>query len=397
MQNFVVIGAGFGDEGKGMTTLKLQQSVSPTIMFRHNGGAQAGHTIKHNGSRVVNQSLNSATLNGQPFTAYTKDVVVNINAIANEAKQHANSPWVGMTAENEWTTYLDIVFNQVVSKFQGSNGTCGFGINATLRRAEHVSFTFKNAVYGVDTLTKMYEIRDYYWEKFRELGIPLDLYKDYITPEAMRMAVRRILAASNFMYESGCPIVEVYDWATEIKKSDRIIFEGAQGLLLDQTYGEFPFVTPSNTGLKNVATFIRDVGSKSSITPVYCTRTFLTRHGDGPFTEENPFVEKIDVNDATNVTNEYQGRFKIGILDVDKMKSVINADIKAAKAIHGRVNTPIMSVSHLDVFDQTKVKIKVGGKTVEVGHDEFINAMPFPVKIMGYGEDSQQWVSIIGD
>ena len=397
MRNFVVVGAGFGDEGKGMTTLKLQQCFTPTIMFRHNGGAQAGHTVKHNGSRVVNQSLNSATVNGQHFTAYTKDVVVNINAITNEAKQHGNSPWVGMTGDNEWTTYLDIAFNQIVSKSQGSNGTCGFGINATLRRAEHISFTFKNAVYGMDALKKIYEIRDFYVAKFIELGIPLDLYKDYISADAMRWHVRKMLAASNFMYDNGCPITEAYDWADEIKEEDRIIFEGAQGLLLDQTYGEFPFVTPSNTGLVNAATFMRDVDNYSGITPVYCTRTFLTRHGDGPFIEEQPFVDGVSINDETNITNQFQGRFKTGILDVDKMKAVIKADLKAAKAIYSSVNTPIMSVSHLDIFDQTKVKIKVGGEVIEVGHDEFINAMPYPVKIMGYGVDSQQWVSIIGD
>lgn len=397
MQNYVVVGAGFGDEGKGMTTLKLQQAVSPTIMFRHNGGAQAGHTVKHNGSRIVNQSLNSATINGQFFTGYTPDVVVNINAIVNESSQHTNNPFVGMTAENEWSTYLDIAFNQVISKIHNSNGTCGFGINATLRRAEVVQFNYRNVVFGMDALKKMFEIRDYYADLFYKHNVEAHLYQHLISSNHVRNSLRHMMGAANKFQNADRPFVEVYEWGSEISEDDCMIFEGAQGLLLDQTYGEFPFVTPSNTGLTNAVAFIAEHQNGADVVPVYCTRTFLTRHGDGPFTEDNPFVSDYNVVDGTNVSNQYQGRFKTGVLDVDKMTEVINLDFNNAKLKYDRVNTPIISVSHLDVFDHTNVRIKINGRVVEVDHEEFINAMPYPVRIMGYGEDSQDWVSLLGE
>jgi adenylosuccinate synthase len=366
-------------------------------MFRHNGGAQAGHTIKHNGSRVVNQSLNSATINGQFFTGYTPDVVVNINEIVNESAQHTNNPFVGMTAENEWSTYLDIAFNQVMSKAQNSNGTCGFGINATLRRAEHIQFNYRNVVFGMDALKKMSEIRDYYADLFYKNNVEAHLYHHLISIEYVRNALRHMMGAANTFQSGGRPFVEVYEWADELSEVDSIIFEGAQGLLLDQSYGEFPFVTPSNTGLTNAVAFTKKNQNGAEIIPVYCTRTFATRHGDGPFSEDNPFVSDYNVVDGTNVTNQYQGRFKTGILDIDKMTEVIDLDMQNAKLQYGHVNTPIISVSHLDVFDSTKVRIKKNGCVIEVDHDGFINAMPYPVRIMGYGEDSQDWVSLLGE
>ena len=140
-QAFVVVGAGFGDEAKGMTTCKIAERFDglPGI-FRFNGGAQAGHTVQHGNYRVVNQSLNSANFAGVTTTLYTKDVVVNPIVIEKEIKCQESMFYrkqkVCVSEYNPWTCAMDSEANRIIAKHFGGNATCGFGINETLRRHE---------------------------------------------------------------------------------------------------------------------------------------------------------------------------------------------------------------------------------------------------------------------
>jgi adenylosuccinate synthase len=105
-------------------------------------------------------------------------------------------------------------------------------------------------------------------------------------------------------------------------KDMNIIFEGSQGLLLDQHIGFFPNVTRSNTGTKNVLKIVDDIDEIFLV-----TRAYQTRHGNGPMT--NWFIsENYDIQNIheVNVNNEYQGEFKTAILDLDLLKYAIDKD-----------------------------------------------------------------------
>ena len=98
---------------------------------------------------------------------------------------------------------------------------------------------------------------------------------------------------------------------------DELVYEGAQGLLLDMDYGFFPHVTPSHTGLDNLS---NTVLNKADVYLV--TRTYTTRHGNG-YEPNYPLAWDLSGKRESNVENLYQGRFKTGPLDVDVLYQAV--------------------------------------------------------------------------
>jgi adenylosuccinate synthase len=155
-----------------------------------------------------------------------------------------------------------------------------------------------------------------------------------------------------------------------LHKYNDIIFEGAQGLLLDQNSKYFPNVTPSNTGMKNVEYIINILGyNKEDIEIIYVTRNYVTRHGAGNFEtelEEKPYSNIIDL---TNISNEYQGNLRFGLLDIDALNETIDNDLKYAKTLDYKKSLAITCLDQVD----NGVKYIYKNEKINSGIDEFIN------------------------
>lgn len=131
-----------------------------------------------------------------------------------------------------------------------------------------------------------------------------------------------------------------------------VIFEGAQGLLLDQNNISYmPHLTPSNTGIKNPLDII---GKRTAALEVcYVSRTYMTRHGAGRFDTECKKSD-IDANivDLTNVPNMYQDTLRYGMLVLEDLKNRICSDL-------GNVNaTKSLAVTHLNEYDVNRYELK---------------------------------------
>jgi adenylosuccinate synthase len=107
---------------------------------------------------------------------------------------------------------------------------------------------------------------------------------------------------------------------------DHIIFEGAQGLRLDQHSIDFPHVTYSNTGLDNVVALLDP--SRHKLRVHYVTRTYLTRHGVGKLEGEHEKPESVV--DETNIHNEFQGSLRFAPLSLNRMRGDIRRDLVKA-------------------------------------------------------------------
>jgi len=103
------------------------------------------------------------------------------------------------------------------------------------------------------------------------------------------------------------------------------IFEGAQGLLLDEDGVDFPHVTRSKTGLANVVRTAQEAGIER-LDVTYVTRAYLTRHGAGPLANELPNVP-VGIEDATNQPNAFQGSLRFAWLDLDSLAQRIHEDM----------------------------------------------------------------------
>src|SRR5262249_44358262 len=148
-----------------------------------------------------------------------------------------------------------------------------------------------------------------------------------------------------------------------LNTADAIVFEGAQGLLLDQDRGAFPHVTRSNTGLKNVLTIAAEAGI-AHLEVIYVTRCYVTRHGAGPLAHELPGPPHPDVIDTTNVPNPWQGRLRFGTLDLSILKRAVAADLSdAARAVitvsHGLAMTCLDQVGEVTECVANERRIEV--------------------------------------
>jgi adenylosuccinate synthase len=150
---------------------------------------------------------------------------------------------------------------------------------------------------------------------------------------------------------------------------DTIIYEGGQGLLLDQSnVGDFPHLTPSSVGAYNIAKDISALNLPTSV--YYVSRTYMTRHGAGPMEAE---CEKKDINpnivDKTNEENPWQGKLRFGYLNTDSLYDRVRRDLSQ----YGNKVEANMVFTQLNY---TNNKLCVGSNQfIEIAKPDFIHSI----------------------
>ncbi len=301
-----VIGLGFGDEGKGIVTDYLCSQTENPMVVRFSGGQQAGHTVNHNGIRHTFSNFGSGTLRGVK-TFWSKHCTMDPVGIMNEHSaldidlEGRNIPTLYIDPESPVTTPFDKYATRGGKYLV--NGTCGVGVGATWKREEsHYHLRYKDLFSKTILKIKLNMIQKYY--------DPLELSEDEADD------VEEFMRACGFV-TAFCPI-----GSFESIDSD-IIFEGSQGLLLDQDIGFFPHVTRGNVGTKNILKLHGNPYPNISLCLV--TRAYQTRHGNGPMTNDN----RLGINpgpDENNKSSGVQGNFRISTLDLDLLKYAIISD-----------------------------------------------------------------------
>lgn len=310
MRARAVIGANFGDEGKGLITDYLC-AQGAGVVVRFNGGAQAGHTVvTPEGDRHVFGHFGSGTLYGVP-TFLSQFFICNPILFFKELDRlHALGiePAVYAHPQCLVTTFADMIINQRLEERRGAgrHGSCGVGISETIERAQlpELKITMADLWNGGKTLESVLAQVCGKYATFRT-GKPID------EPKMIEA------------FLTGCQKFAEHIHPAGIGQCKDPVFEGAQGLLLDQDNKEFfPHVTRSNTGMKNVRALCAQAGI-TDIETYYVSRTYLTRHGAGPLPGEDP---KLAYEDDTNVDHPWQGRMRFASLDVSALEKRCAAD-----------------------------------------------------------------------
>jgi adenylosuccinate synthase len=310
----VVIGANWGDEGKGKA---VDHYATPNCtVVRMNGGGNAGHTCIHDGKRHVFHHIGSGTFQGA--STYLSRFFINNPILYLQELTTLDSiglhPRVIADPASLITVPFDMMVNQMVEQARGKtrHGSCGVGINETIKRTE-AGFSLL-----VSDLTRVSALRDRLHD-IRKEWLPIRLAQLGIKPSdvwRLRLNSDDILDA----YVEQCLIYRrqmgEFDWTGDI------VFEGAQGLLLDEDHPFFPYVTHSHTGLRNVVALVEQANLALDVT--YVTRAYATRHGAGPFPHE---VMGLAYEDRTNVPNDWQGQLRFGDLDLDLLAESIAHDL----------------------------------------------------------------------
>lgn len=342
----VVIGTNYGDEGKGLCTDWLaSQNPAESVVVRFSGGANAGHTVETEDTRHVFSHFGSGTLLDVP-TILTEDFIVNPVLFWQELEKLSQKiifdPRVFADSHCKVTTPYDVYLNQLLEESRSDNrhGSTGVGINETENRHEVVPL-FLFDLYNRNKLNKRLErIHDYFIKKTKEYNLKnVDL-------NMMKSAIKRFIDdTSDFI-----SYVDMCDANHQIENYNHVIFEGSQGLMLDQNSEDFPNVTRANTGLTNIVQYLEKENAEIQI--YYITRSYLTRHGNGPMPTEDCLLA-TKYKDYTNLYNPYQGNLRYGILDFDRMSRVIEKDLSQIN--HISYNTNIFMTwyqnEHKDIID----------------------------------------------
>ena len=344
MSAFIVLGAQWGDEGKGKMTDYLAEEADVVVRFQ--GGNNAGHTVEVGDRQYKLHLIPSGILYDNKLNVIGNGVVVDPKALFEEIG-YLEKEGVKVTPEKlimSDRAHLIMPYHRVLDvlkeKARGKNdiGTTGKGIGPC--------YTDKFERCGIRVCDLLHE--DVFEEKLRE---NIKMKNEYITKV---LGGEEILAQYKQYAEKIRPFVKdtsvkVYD---SIKEDKTVLFEGAQGMLLDIDHGTYPYVTSSNTTAGGVSNGI-GVGPNMITNAVGITKAYTTRVGKGPFpTElENETGEWIRTKGHEYGVTTGRSR-RCGWLDLVIVKSAVRVSGLTSLAV-----TKIDTLAGLD-----KLKICVGYK-----------------------------------
>lgn len=349
----VIIGANAGDEGKGNVTNLFCMTEEPVLGILTNGGPQRGHTAWKDGKSHVFGHFCAGTLNGA-LTWFAPGYMINPMQFMREYGQleaMGVRPRAYIDPDCRFTTPWDMMLNQAAHAREGSHHTCGMGIWETYQRYALTEDAVRIGQYLQMTETEQWaylnRIRDRALQRMREEMDPAAAAR-WIPVAADENLCRRYMEDLQAM----CTEKASMKGRGILTEYGNLIFENGQGLLLDWSDDEEEavYTTPSRTGLHDAAALIEDCFEGETAEACYVTRTYLTRHGDGPLRTEC-CKEELDarVRETTNVTNSFQGHFRFGRLDTEAMEARIRADFAGAGSRNNWKAS--IAVTHTDQCD----------------------------------------------
>lgn len=308
-----VIGANYGDEGKGLVSANLaakaQQDNKKCLTILYNGGSQRGHTVEFGNFRHVYHHFAAGSEFGSD-TYFHQDFLVNPMTYVQECKGIICG--IYMDARCRVVTPFDMIANQFAEQERDvRHGSCGMGIFETITRYNDGGGRMLTRKVGDLCNLINDSLYDYITDVQRYYEHRKGIRFDSIPGLDVEGLKRHWVDDFNAMIDD-VSIVRDLSVKSLLNHYDVIIFEGGQGLALDMdNMADFPHLTPSNTGCKKMIPFI--LGTLGEDTPVelyYVTRSYLTRHGNGPM--PNGYLDHSMIEqDMTNHPNPWQGTLRL--------------------------------------------------------------------------------------
>jgi len=317
----MVVGLGYGDEGKGSVVDYLARQTKTSLVVRYNGGAQAAHNVvTPEGGHHTFAQFGSGSFVPGSATYLSRYMLVNPLNLYTEGKHLIElgvpEVWGRLFIDMDAIiiTPWHVAANRARERARGDarHGSCGQGIGET--RADALAGTrlrAKDLLSSPEDLkTQLKNIRDYKDAQLHaELGHGLPSQgSEADEEEYLNRVVSLYMALPETVHVVGDDEVE-----TLFEGPEQIIFEGAQGVLLDQDYGWHPHTTWSKTTLHNAEQLMLDYGCTGDVVTRWgVTRAYATRHGAGPLPTENSQTGGVE---AHNNNDKWQGPFRIGGFD----------------------------------------------------------------------------------
>lgn len=384
MSAFIILGAQWGDEGKGKMTDYLAEDAKVVVRFQ--GGNNAGHTVEVGDKQYKLHLIPSGILYDDKINIIGNGVVVDPQALFQEI-DYLEGLGTKVTPDKlaiSDRAHLIMPYHKILDslkeKARGKNdiGTTGKGIGPC--------YTDKFERSGIRVCDLMH--KEVFEEKLKE---NINMKNDYITKVLGGEALNFDEIFNTYMEYADRmrPFVKdtsvvIYD---EIKKDNSVLFEGAQGMLLDIDYGTYPYVTSSNTTAGGVSSGT-GIGPTMISKAIGIAKAYTTRVGKGPFPTE--------LNDETGdwireKGHEYgvtTGRSRrCGWLDL-----VI---LKTTTRVSGLTSFAVTKIDTLAGLEKIKVctGYKFDGKVIDyfpASLEDLAKCEPIYEEFQGWGEEIEE-------
>lgn len=346
----------FGDGSKGTSVQRLVKQTGSTLVIRAGGGSQCAHTIisPEGQTHTFSQFGSGSFLGAKTFygpRAYFNPMVMDIEALKLEKKGVVNPKKLFYVHEDALvTTPFHRALNRLreLSRNINIHGSCGVGIGETARIAIEypaLALRVKDLLLPAGYLGLYYEdLIKQIWNEIKELKPLLDLKYPAVLEEVatFKLPLPELINRTKDAIKD-ITVVTKKETASFLSTHDQIVAEGNQGILIDQDYGFHPYTTWSKTTSENVHLLCAEYCLPHKIVDYGVIRTFLTRHGAGPFPTESKGLEAAFA-EVHNTDNPWQRAFRFGHFDLPLMQYAI----KVNKGIDGLI------LSHTDWLGLTK-------------------------------------------
>ncbi|MDX1934769.1 MAG: adenylosuccinate synthetase [Capsulimonadales bacterium] len=320
----IVNDLGFGDAGKGSLTDALVRRHRATLVVRYNGGAQAAHTVEtSDGRRHTFHQFGSGTLVPGVETLLSEYVLFDpIALIAEESDLRR----IGITdafsrlyvdGRAKVTTPYHRIANRwrEIARGAGRHGSCGLGIGETVADSlAHPADTLYADELSDESVLREKLGRVRRRKRVELASLPAADTADLREPLESEEEFEATVEVFRYVGERVCQ-TDITRLADRLRRPGVTIFEGAQGVLLDEVYGFHPNTTWSRTTPENAERLLCRSGFRGETIRLGLIRAYQTRHGAGPLPTESLELTAA-LPDTSNPVNPWQGAFRVGWLDL---------------------------------------------------------------------------------
>jgi adenylosuccinate synthase len=314
MRALVVIGLGYGDEGKGTIVDALVREHGAETVVRFNGGAQAAHNVvAPDGRHHTFAQFGSGTFAPGVQTFLSRFVLLNPQALVAE-EHHLRAAGVAdalarltIDADCAVTTPFHIAANRLrtIAQGGGRHGTTGMGIGETAGDIKRGWPPIRaGELRSPGLLVRLRELQARKLAECEQLGVARAAAPAEWDVLARR-AVPADVAAEYRAIAARLRIVSGH----ELRGT--VVFEGAQGVLLDEHYGFHPHTTWSTTTFANADALLQEHGA-DDVVRIGALRAYATRHGEGPFVTEDRALRLPE----RHSDGRWAGDFRVGYTDL---------------------------------------------------------------------------------
>lgn len=333
----LVTDLGYGDAGKGTLVDFLARQHDAHTVVRFNGGAQAAHNVvTPDGRWHTFSQFGAATFVPGVRSYFSRHTLIDPLALENEAAHlialGVADCYARLSIDRDAlviTPYQQAA-NRLKELARGANrhGSCGMGIGETVSDAlayPDDALRMGDLADGAAARRKLATIREAKWAQLTPILPDLPAGEDI---RAMLALFERDISAEVLADYQDITrpfrIADEDDLAALLRAPGCVLFEGAQGVLLDQDVGFPPYNTWSNTTFANALDLLGEAGYQGDVHRLGALRTYFTRHGAGPFVTEALELSPL-LPERHNGLSAWQGEFRVGWFDAVAARYAVQA------------------------------------------------------------------------